>query len=211
MSALEGPNVPTDACSVSSPSRGWRWADLMRPVFELDVLACPRCGGHHGPHSPPSPSADRRSPPRAGPCATWRGRLGSLNRWGPLLPAAHPGGAADVLRTPWGDGTTHVAFSPGAFLARLAVLIPRPRVNLLLYYGVLAPRASWRQEIVLNAVYPLDGHAVALADLAEYVAAGHDAVVQQDLARAARADPQLVFCPRGSMTVGEREGGTHGA
>jgi len=55
------------------------------------------------------------------------------------------------LRTPWDDGTTHVAFAPSAFLARLAVLIPRPRVNLLLYYGVLAPRASWRTEIVPHA------------------------------------------------------------
>ena len=23
----------------------WRWADLLRRVFALDVLACPRCGG----------------------------------------------------------------------------------------------------------------------------------------------------------------------
>jgi len=28
------------------------------------------------------------------------------------------------------------------FLARLAVLVPRPRVNLVLYHGVLAPRAA---------------------------------------------------------------------
>jgi hypothetical protein len=33
------------------------------------------------------------------------------------------GDVAVQLRTPWGDGTTHVAFSPSAFLARLAVLI----------------------------------------------------------------------------------------
>ena len=25
--------------------RYWAWADLMRRAFELDVLACPRCGG----------------------------------------------------------------------------------------------------------------------------------------------------------------------
>jgi hypothetical protein len=25
--------------------RHWRWADLMRRAFEMDVLACPRCGG----------------------------------------------------------------------------------------------------------------------------------------------------------------------
>ena len=25
--------------------RHWAWADLMRRAFDLDVLACPRCGG----------------------------------------------------------------------------------------------------------------------------------------------------------------------
>ena len=61
------------------------------------------------------------------------------------------GDVAVQLRTRWGDGTTHVAFSPSAFLTRLAVLIPRPRVNLLLYHGVLALRAAWRTEIVPHA------------------------------------------------------------
>src|SRR5207248_9640714 len=35
----------TKATSRSDKPRDWRWADLMRRVFELDVLACPRCGG----------------------------------------------------------------------------------------------------------------------------------------------------------------------
>ena len=39
------PDESRSAGSVSSPNRGWRWADLMRRVFALDVLACPRCGG----------------------------------------------------------------------------------------------------------------------------------------------------------------------
>jgi len=39
-------------------------------------------------------------------------------------------------------------FEPTAFLERLAVLVPRPRVNLVLYHGVLAPRAAWRGEVV---------------------------------------------------------------
>jgi len=52
------------------------------------------------------------------------------------------------LRHPWADGTTHLRFEPTAFLERLAVLVPRPRVNLLLYYGVLAPHAAWRAEVV---------------------------------------------------------------
>ena len=52
------------------------------------------------------------------------------------------------LRHPWADGTTSLAFEPTAFLERLAVLVPRPRVNLVLHHGVLAPRAAWRAEVV---------------------------------------------------------------
>ena len=52
------------------------------------------------------------------------------------------------LRQPWADGTTHLVFDPIAFLGRLAVLVPRPRVNLVLYHGVLGPRSSWRALIV---------------------------------------------------------------
>jgi hypothetical protein len=41
------------------------------------------------------------------------------------------------LRHPWSDGTTHLLFDPLELLERLAVLIPRPRINLILYHGVL--------------------------------------------------------------------------
>ena len=58
------------------------------------------------------------------------------------------------LRHLWADGTTHVAFTPTAFLARLAVLVPRPRVNLVLYHGLLAPRAAWRAEVVPRRAPP---------------------------------------------------------
>jgi hypothetical protein len=52
------------------------------------------------------------------------------------------------LRHPWSDGTTHLVFDPVEFLERLAVLIPRPRINLILYHGVLGPRAAWRRLVV---------------------------------------------------------------
>ncbi len=71
--------------------------------------------------------------------------------------------AGDVvveLRRPWGDGTTHLAFRPTVLLARLAVLVPRPHVNLVLYHGVLAPRAAWRREIV-----PLPGRPTPMASV----------------------------------------------
>jgi hypothetical protein len=53
-----------------------------------------------------------------------------------------------TLRHRWADGTTHLRFDPLELLERLAVLTPRPRVNLILYYGILAPRAAWRAALV---------------------------------------------------------------
>ncbi len=45
-------------------------------------------------------------------------------------------------------GTPAWYFDPVELLERLAALTPRPRVNLVLYHGVLAPRAAWRKRIV---------------------------------------------------------------
>jgi hypothetical protein len=53
-----------------------------------------------------------------------------------------------ALRQPWRDGTTDIVFDPVEFLGRLAVLVPRPRINLVLYHGVLGPRAAWRAEVI---------------------------------------------------------------
>ena len=49
-----------------------------------------------------------------------------------------------TLKTPYRDGTTQVAFDPVDFMARLAALVPKPRVNLTRYHGVLAPNHRWR-------------------------------------------------------------------
>ena len=58
-------------------------------------------------------------------------------------------GQVPLARTrAWSDGTTHLLFDPVELLARLAVLTPRPRINLILYHGVLAPRAAWRSLVV---------------------------------------------------------------
>jgi hypothetical protein len=48
------------------------------------------------------------------------------------------------LKTPYGDGTTHVIFEPLDFIARLAALVPRPRVNLTRFHGVFAPNSKLR-------------------------------------------------------------------
>jgi hypothetical protein len=51
------------------------------------------------------------------------------------------------LRHRWADGTTYLVFEPLELLERLAALTPRPRINLLLYYGVLGARSAWRSRI----------------------------------------------------------------
>ncbi len=45
-----------------------------------------------------------------------------------------------ALKTVWRDGTSHFLFEPIEFLEKLAAIIPRPAVNLLLYHGILAPQ-----------------------------------------------------------------------
>jgi ribosomal protein S27E len=51
------------------------------------------------------------------------------------------------LKTPYRDGTTHVVFEPVDFIARLAALVPKPRVNLTRFHGVFAPNSRQRARI----------------------------------------------------------------
>ena len=48
------------------------------------------------------------------------------------------------LKTPFRNGTTHVIFEPLDFIARLAALVPKPRVNLTRFHGVFAPNSKHR-------------------------------------------------------------------
>jgi hypothetical protein len=52
------------------------------------------------------------------------------------------------LKTPWRDGTTHLVMSPLEFMQRLAALVPRPRLHLIRFHGVLAPNAKLRAMVV---------------------------------------------------------------
>ena len=62
----------------------------------------------------------------------------------PRLSLSSTGKVVYTLKTPYRDGTTQVAFEPVDFVARLAALVPKPRVNLTRYHGVLAPNHRWR-------------------------------------------------------------------
>ena len=52
------------------------------------------------------------------------------------------------LKTPWRDGTTHIVMAPLEFMQRLAALVPRPRLHLIRFHGVLAPNAKLRALVV---------------------------------------------------------------
>jgi len=51
------------------------------------------------------------------------------------------------LKTPYRDGTTHVIFEPLDFIAKLAALVPKPRVNLTRFHGVFAPNSKFRVRV----------------------------------------------------------------
>jgi hypothetical protein len=68
------------------------------------------------------------------------------------------------LKSPWRDGTTHLRMTPLEFMQRLAALVPRPRLHLIRFHGVLAPNAGLRAVVVpgpaQDTSVPSDEHAL---------------------------------------------------
>ena len=61
---------------------------------------------------------------------------------GKRLPLTPNGNIRYQLKTPYRDDTTHVIFEPPDFIARLAALVPKPRVKLTRFHGIFAPNRS---------------------------------------------------------------------
>ena len=51
------------------------------------------------------------------------------------------------LKKPYRDGATHVIFEPLDFIARLAALVPKPRVNLIRFHVFFAPNSRYRAAV----------------------------------------------------------------
>lgn len=68
-----------------------------------------------------------------------------------------------TLKTAWADGTRQLLFEPLELLEKLAALIPRPRINLVLYHGVLAPHSGWRARVVASGAPPTEAPVIASA------------------------------------------------
>ena len=60
------------------------------------------------------------------------------------------------LKSAFKDGTTHIVMSPLEFMQRLAALVPRPRLHLIRFHGVLAPNAKLRSEIIPSPVMSIE-------------------------------------------------------
>jgi Putative transposase len=52
-----------------------------------------------------------------------------------------------ALKTPYRDGTTHIVLEPLNLMARLAALVPQPRMHLTRFHGVFAPHAALRAPV----------------------------------------------------------------
>lgn len=53
-----------------------------------------------------------------------------------------------AVKSAYKDSTTHIVMEPLEFMERLAALVPRPRLHLIRFHGVLAPNAKLRSKIV---------------------------------------------------------------
>ncbi|MGB5253037.1 MAG: transposase, partial [Sedimenticolaceae bacterium] len=80
------------------------------------------------------------------------------------------------LKTPYRDGTTHVIFEPLDFIARLAALVPKPRVNLTRFHGVFAPNSKYRARVT-QARRGKGGQRAATDDMDEPTLAEHRAAM----------------------------------
>ncbi len=52
------------------------------------------------------------------------------------------------FKKPWSDGTSAIKLTPLELMERLTALVPRPRVHLTRFHGVLGPHYKYRSEIV---------------------------------------------------------------
>ena len=67
------------------------------------------------------------------------------------------------LKKPWQNGTTHLVLTPLDLLARLAAMVPPPKMHQIRYHGVLAANANLRSTLVPGK-QPESGEQLCLFD-----------------------------------------------
>jgi hypothetical protein len=97
------------------------------------------------------------------------------------------------LKTAYRNGTTHLVMTPLEFMQRLAALVPRPRLHLIRFHGVLAPNAKRRAAIV-----PMPAQTTHAAAHSPDVAHAHGAPARMSWARLLKRvfDIDIEHCPQ---------------
>jgi len=154
---------------VALPAKLWSLArkprNLVRKAFCLareDEVLCGRStglrtqadDGHcYCQYQPPSRKSDT-----SGTMPAWRAENATLSRYitrpaiaNERLTLNRAGDVVLQLKSPYHDGT-HVVMSPLELMQRLAALVPRPRLHLIRFHGVLAPNAKLRSAIIPSAL-----------------------------------------------------------
>jgi hypothetical protein len=90
----------------------------------------------------------------------------ACNKMSQLRALTPNGNVRYQLKTPYRDGTPHVIVEPLDFIARLAALVPKPRVNLTRFHGVFAPRSLSD----LGLIYCAGGRAAHSSPISRYIA-----------------------------------------
>ena len=104
------------------------------------------------------------------------------------------------LKTPWRDGTSHQGTPPLEFMHRLAALVPRPRLHLIRFHGVLAPNAKLRAQVVPQEP-ELQAQATAPVEC-ETICAHHRPVRLSWASLAGRAWPEAKPLARHTQSAG---------
>lgn len=64
------------------------------------------------------------------------------------LSVTHKGAVIYKFKKPWDDGTTAIKMTQLEMMERLAALVPRPKVHLTRFHGVLGPHYKYRKQII---------------------------------------------------------------
>lgn len=99
-----------------------------------------------GPAPSPGVAAEAHEPDKHERPCRYVARLAIVERRLSILP---PGRVRHERKTPWRNGTAHVAFEPIDFIARLAARVPPPRAQVTRSHGIFAPNAKLRAKLML--------------------------------------------------------------
>lgn len=114
----------------------------------LDILQSPRCATVSGFSMHANVSVEGRDRMRLERLCRYAARPAVATE---RLSALPDGRLQYRLKRPWRDGTSAIIFEPQDLIAKLAALVPAPRVHLVRFHGVLAPAAAWRPLIIPSA------------------------------------------------------------